>query len=132
MNELENVPQAVASDTPFVQVNHTESLTPGDVDNLSALSHALFQPPVPSDACTLAQTGVLGLLPMLEVSTHFESNGRSHGDIGEATQARYHPGFELPPFDLDLFNMALENEPVTEPTAEEIAAYHFLKHALGK
>jgi hypothetical protein len=76
----------------------------------------VFQPPVPSDA----PTGALGLL--LEVGTpHYDSD-----------EARYHPGFELPPFDLDLFNMALENEPVAEPTAEEVAAYHFLKYTLAK
>ena len=71
-----------------------------------------FQPlsPVP---------GVLGLLS--EIGTHYDSE-----------DARYHPGFDLPPLDLDLFNLMLENEQVPEPTAEEIAAYQFLKYSLGK
>ena len=31
-------------------------------------------------------------------------------------EVRYHPGFELPPFNFDLFDTTLENEPVAEPT----------------
>jgi hypothetical protein len=47
-------------------------------------------------------------------------------------EATYHPGFDLPPLDLDLFNIVLENELVPEPTAEEVATYLFLKQSLGK
>ena len=50
----------------------------------------------------------------------------------DSDEAMYHPGFDFPPLDLDLFNMVLENEPVPEPTAEETAAYQFLKYSLGK
>lgn len=39
----------------------------------------------------------------------------------------FHPGFELPPLDLELLNAALENESIPEPTAAEVAAYLFLK-----
>ena len=42
------------------------------------------------------------------------------------------PGFEIPPFDIDLFNAMLEQEPVSEPTSEEVAAPSFLKAVLGK
>ena len=42
------------------------------------------------------------------------------------------PGFEIPPFDLGLFNAMLEQEPVSEPTSEEVAALFFLKAILGK
>jgi hypothetical protein len=38
-------------------------------------------------------------------------------------------GYQLPPLDLHLLNTTLENEPVAEPTTEEVAA---LKYALGK
>lgn len=38
-----------------------------------------------------------------------------------------HPGFELPPLDLELFNAALETDPIPEPTAAEVAAYLFLR-----
>jgi hypothetical protein len=48
------------------------------------------------------------------------------------SEEEYHPGYQLPPLDLDLLNTMLENEPVAEPTAEEVAAYNFLKYALGK
>jgi len=41
-------------------------------------------------------------------------------------------GFEIPPFDLDLFNAMLEREPVPQPTSLEIAALFFLKTVLGK
>ena len=50
----------------------------------------------------------------------------------DSEETRYHRKFDLPTLDLDLFNMALENEPVPEPTAEEVAAYQFLKYSLGK
>ena len=44
----------------------------------------------------------------------------------------YHPRFQLPPLDVDLLYTTLDNKPVVEPTAEELAAYHFLKNALGE
>jgi hypothetical protein len=64
-----------------------------------------------------APTGVLGL----DIGTPYINS-----------EEEYHPGFQLPPLDIELLNMRLENEPVAEPTAEEVEAYHFLKHALGK
>ena len=48
------------------------------------------------------------------------------------SEEKYYSRFQLPPLDLELLNKRLENEPVAEPTAKEVAAYHFLKHALGK
>jgi hypothetical protein len=91
----------------------------------NSLSQATFQghPPVIGDnsdlpdAPSASGSGVLGLL--LE-------------DLGTHSEEEYHPGFQLPPLDLELLNTTLENEPVAEPTAEEVAAYHFLKYALGK
>jgi hypothetical protein len=90
-------------DVPIVNY----AMAPTQQDDFS-----VFQPlsPVP---------GVLGLPS--EIGTHYDSE-----------DARYHPGFDLPPLDLDLFNLMLENEQVPEPTAEEIAAYEFLKYSLGK
>ena len=41
-----------------------------------------------------------------------------------------HPGLKLPPFDLELFNAALETEPIPEPTPAEVAAYLFLRGSL--
>jgi len=40
-------------------------------------------------------------------------------------------GFEIPPLDLELLNVALENEPIPEPTAAEVAAYLFLRRSIG-
>ena len=89
-------------------VNHTE--TPTQHDNSS-----LFQPPVlPGNAPT-------GMGLPSEVGAPYDSE-----------EIRYHPGFELPPLDLEVLNTALENELIAEPTAEEVAAYHFLKYSLGK
>jgi hypothetical protein len=38
----------------------------------------------------------------------------------------YHSVFDLPPLDLDLFNLMLENKQVPEPTAEEITVFEIL------
>ena len=97
-------------DVPFANRTETQALAHHD-----KLSQVVFQPPVPTDAPTSNRN------PNTPVGTPYNSD-----------EARYHPRFELPPFDLDLFNMALENEPVAEPTAEEVAAYQFLKYTLGK
>ena len=100
--------------TPFV--NHTASETPTHHwhNNLN-LSGPHWQPPVPHNP----PTGVLGLPMEIGTTTH-------------NSEERYHPGFEFPPLNLDLFNTALENKLVAEPTAEELAAYCFLKFSLGK
>ena len=50
----------------------------------------------------------------------------------DSEEARYHPGFDLPSLDLDSFNFVLENELVPDPTAEEVAAYQFLKYSLER
>jgi hypothetical protein len=75
--------------------------------------------PVPGlgdhDALAPTMTGVMGLVGTPYIDSEEEN----------------HPGLQLPPLDLDLLYMSLENEPVAEPTAEEVVAYHFLKNALG-
>ena len=38
------------------------------------------------------------------------------------SEKKYYPRFQLPPLDLELSNKRLENKPVAEPTAEEVAA----------
>lgn len=40
--------------------------------------------------------------------------------------------FEVPPFNLDAFNAALEDRPIPQPTAEELQAHEFLRALLGK
>jgi hypothetical protein len=57
--------------------------------------------------------GVLGLPSGIDI--HYNSEN-----------ARYHSGFDLPPLDLDLFNLMLENKQVPEPTAEEITVFEIL------
>jgi hypothetical protein len=42
-----------------------------------------------------------------------------------------HP-FEFPPFDLDMFNAALEDGPIPQPSAEELQAHRFLRGLLRK
>jgi hypothetical protein len=91
-------------------------------NNLSQTAFQLeVQPPLPSD--TPGPTGVMpvtvGLLSA-ELCPYIDS------------EEVYHPGFQMPPLDLELLYTRLENEPVAEPTAEEISAYRFLKNALGK
>lgn len=92
------------------------------------LSQVMFQvqPPVPgnSDAPVAVATEVM---PVGLLLAELES-GNPYIDSEE----NFHPGFQLPPLDLDLLYMTLENEPVAEPTAEEIAAYFFLNNTLGK
>jgi hypothetical protein len=41
------------------------------------------------------------------------------------------PTFDLPPLDLELLNMALDNDPILEPTVAEVAAYLFLRGLNG-
>ena len=99
---LENAP----IDVPIVNY----AMAPTHRDDLS-----VFRPlsPVP---------GMLGSLGLpSEIGTHYNSE-----------DASYHPGFDLPPLDFDLFNLMLENEQVPEPTAEEMAAIQFLKDSLGQ
>ena len=55
-----------------------------------------------------SSTGVVVLLS--EIGSHYDSE-----------EAKYHAGFDLPPFDLDLFNTVHENDLVPEPTAEVAA-----------
>jgi hypothetical protein len=98
--------EIVPADIPFVN----PTVAPSHHDELS-----MFQPPAPGDA----PTGVLSLSSEI-------------GALCDVEETRNHPGFDLPPLDLDLFNMVLENEQVPEPTAEEVAAYHSLKYLLGK
>jgi hypothetical protein len=62
----------------------------------------VIQPPSPVP-------GIL-VLPS-EISTYYDSE-----------EARYYTGFNLPPLDLDLLNMVLENDLVPEPTAEVAAS----------
>jgi hypothetical protein len=89
----------------------------------------VFLPPVSNDsdlnAPTLnqASSGELGLgLPSGETDAPYDSE-----------EAIYHPRFQLPPLDLDILYTQLENEPVPEPTAEELSGYyHFLITALGE
>ena len=42
-----------------------------------------------------------------------------------------HPGFEIPPFDLELFTEMLDQMPVPERTAAELEAHQFLREMYG-
>ena len=129
-----NVPipkiQGTTSSSGALNASCATTIIPSTHDNLNlSESPPPFQPPIPlpvaGDASDVP-TGVLGLpLEVLETPQAYTASGSSE-------ELNYHPGYELPPFDLDLFMLTLENEPVAEPTAEEIAAYHFLKFSLGK
>jgi hypothetical protein len=93
-------------------------------DNISQTAFQVQPPsplalPVLGDAPT--QAGMVGLILSADLDTLYIDS-----------EEEYHPGYQLPPLDLDLLNTMLENEPVAEPTAEEVAAYNFLKYALGK
>lgn len=44
----------------------------------------------------------------------------------------FEPEFPSFDFDLDLFNLSLEQEPIPEPTDAELAAHAFLRKVLGK
>ena len=103
--DVDSMQETMAIDVPF-------AITPTHHHDLSVVQPP--SPPLPSDA----PTG----LPS-------ETHGLSYDSVEEAT---YHPGFDLPPLDLDLFNMVLEKKLIPGPTAEEVAAYLFLKQSLGK
>ena len=44
--------------------------------------------------------------------------------------SHWHPGFDLPPFDLELFNATFEMEPIPELSDAEVAAHLFLRRSL--
>jgi hypothetical protein len=67
----------------------------------------MFEPPVPSHA--LARETI------------------NNEEAGLMYTSHWHPGFDLPPLDLELLNAALVNNPIPEPSAEEVAAYQFLR-----
>jgi hypothetical protein len=77
-------------------------------------------------------------LPVFQhpVPGHWHAPGETVNDKSENSKAgsslmnttsHWHPGFELPPFDLELFNAALETEPIPVLTAAEVAAHMFLR-----
>jgi hypothetical protein len=102
-------------------------------DNHLSPSQAVFPNRVPSQSASPSRLGVLALTGLGDAPT---MTGVMSLDTGpyinfESEEEYDHPGFHLPPLDLDLLYMTLEKEPVAEPTAEEVAAYNFLKNALG-
>jgi len=74
-------------------------------------------------------------LPMFEPpASHVPTGEAINNDSEEVAlihTSHWHPGLELPPLDLELFNAALENEPIPEPTAAEKAAHLFLRGLFG-
>jgi hypothetical protein len=106
--DINSMQETRAIDVPF-------AIAPTQHHDLSMVQPP--SPPLPSNA----STRVLGLPS--------ETHGPSYDSVEEAT---YHPGFDLLPLDLDLFNMVLENELIPGPTAEEVVAYLFLKQSLRK
>ena len=105
--------------TPIPKIRGCSTVSNAVIDSLHNPSFPIHND---SDFSQDAPTGVLG-------------PGLLSADLGIpyiGSEEEYYPGFQLPPLDLELLNKRLENEPVAEPTAEEVAAYNFLKHALGK
>lgn len=118
------IPKIRGSSTTTTMTNAVFEHNPNDNNLSQAVFPSPVQPPSPvpglgdaGDAPTM--TGVTAPGPGPYINS------------AESEEDYDHPGFHLPPLDLDLLYMSLEKEPVAEPTAEEVAAYHFLKNALG-
>jgi hypothetical protein len=79
----------------------------------------MFQPPATA-ASAPTQAG----------ETVTNNDSEEAGLMYHTSPSHWHPEFELPPFDLELFNAALEIEPIPEPSAAEIAAHLFLRRSL--
>ena len=109
-----------AADSEMLQIAPIN--VPGQlVDHTPTHELLMFKPPVPSDALVWTQA--------------VETINNGSEEMGLTQMSRYtshwHPGFELPPLDLELLNATLENEPIPEPTAAEVAAYLFLRESIG-
>lgn len=94
--------------TPVLLLSHSLSSLTGRYD--SELQVPMFQPLIPPGHAPIGLGDTI-------------SNDSEELDLTYTC----HPGFELPPLDLELFHMALKTDPILEPTPAEVAPHLFLR-----